>query len=85
MRNRKQNGMIIRIGDNWYARYWERRNVNGEIERKRVTHQLGPVTTRGKRPPADVVTEAERYMSTVNSGTIPAERILTIGDFVVGV
>lgn len=82
MRNRKQNGQIIRIGDRWYVRYWDRRNVGGKIERKRVTHQLGPITTRGKRPPADIVNEAERHMATVNSGTIPAERIITIGDFV---
>lgn len=85
MRNRKQNGTIIRIGDHWYVRYWERRNIGGAIERKRVTHALGPVTSRGKRPPADVVTEAERHMSTVNSGAIPAERIVTISDFVEGV
>lgn len=82
MRNRKQNGQIIRIGDRWYVRYWERRNAGGSVERKRVTHQLGPITTRGKRPPADIVTEAERHMATVNSGTIPAERIVTVGDFV---
>jgi hypothetical protein len=82
MRSRKQKGQIIRIGDRWYLRYWERRNVAGQIERKRVTPQLGPVTTRGKRPPADVVTDAERCMATINSGSIPAERILTVGDFV---
>jgi hypothetical protein len=82
MRNTKQHGQIIRIGDRWYVRYWERRNVGGNIERKRVTHQLGPAVMRGKRPPADVVNEAERHMATVNSGTIPAERIVTVGDFV---
>jgi integrase len=82
MRNRKQNGQIIRIGDRWYVRYWERRNVGGNVERKRVTHQLGPITTRGKRPPADIVKEAERHMATVNGGTIPAERIVTVCDFV---
>jgi integrase len=82
MRSRKQHGQIIRIGDRWYVRYWERRNVGGNVERKRVTHQLGPVATRGKRPPADIVGEAERHMATVNSGTVPAERIVTIGDFV---
>ena len=82
MRNREQNGMIIRIGDNWYVRYWERRNVGGDIERKRVTHQLGPLTTRGKKPPADIVKEAERHMATVNGGAIPPERIITVGDFV---
>jgi len=82
MRNRKQNGTLIRIGDRWYVRYWERRSIGGAVERKRVTHQLGLVTTRGKRPPADIMTEAERHMATVNSGTVPAERIVTIGDFV---
>jgi integrase len=79
---RKQEGQIIRIGDRWYVRYWERRNVGGAVERKRVTHSIGPVTTRGKRPPADIVAEAQRHMATVNSGTIPAERIVTICDFV---
>jgi integrase len=82
MRSRKQKGQIIRIGNRWHARYWERRNVGGTIERKRVTHYIGQVTTRGKRPPADIVSEAERHMATVNSGTVPADRIVTISDFV---
>jgi integrase len=85
MRTRKQQGQIIRIGERWYVRYWERRNIGGTIERKRVTHSIGQVTTRGKRPPADIKTEAERHMATVNSGTVPAERIVTIGDFVTSV
>ena len=37
-----------------------------------VTHALGPVTTRGKRPPAEIVTESERYMATVNTNTSPS-------------
>jgi hypothetical protein len=82
VRNRKQNGQIIRIGDRWYLRYWDRRNIGGTIERKRVTHQLGPVTTRGKHAPADIESEAERHMATVNNGTIPPERVLTFSDFV---
>ena len=82
MRTRKQEGQVIRIGGRWYVRYWERRNIGGTIERKRVTHQLGPVTTRGKRPPADIMAEAERHMATINSGTISADRIVTISDFV---
>jgi integrase len=81
MRSRSQHGLIVRIGNRWYVRYWERRTVSGNIERKRVSHQLGPVTTRGKRPPADIVTEAELHMATVNSGTISAGRIVTISDF----
>lgn len=82
MRSRKQNGTIIRITDRWYVRYWERRNTGKSVERKRITHQLGPVITRGKRPPADIVSEAERHMATVNAGRVPAERITTISDFV---
>ncbi len=81
MRSRKQNGQIVRIGDGWYVRYWERRNTGGTVERKRVTQRLGNVTTRGKRPPADIEKEAERHMATVNGGAVPAERIVTIGDF----
>jgi integrase len=82
MRQRKQNGQIIRIGDRWYVRYWAWRNVDGKLERKRLTHELGPVTTRGKRPPADIKNAAERYMATLNSGAIPAGRIVTLSDFV---
>ena len=82
MRTRKQEGQIIRIGDRWYVRYWERRNIGGTIERKRVTHQLGAVTTRGKNPPAQIKQEAERHMSKVSGTVMPAERILTMGDFV---
>jgi integrase len=82
MRNSKQRGRIVRIGNRWYVRYWERRNIAGTVERKRVSHQLGPVTTRGKKPPADIVTETARYMATINSASIPAERIVTVGDFV---
>ncbi|MDP9159834.1 MAG: hypothetical protein M3O09_06340, partial [Acidobacteriota bacterium] len=85
MRNRKQQGQIVRIGDRWYVRYWERRNIGGTIQRKRVTHLIGEVRSRGKHPHADIKTEAERHMATVNGGTIPAERIATIGDFVEGV
>jgi hypothetical protein len=77
MRNRRQQGQIIRIGNRWYVRYWERRNIGGSVERKRVTHSIGEVMTREKRPPADIKTEAERHISTVNSGTVPAERIVS--------
>jgi integrase len=79
---RKQEGQIIRIGERWYVRYWERRNTGGTIERKRVTHSIGLVATCGKRPPADIKDEAERYMTTVNDCCIPAERVIGFADFV---
>jgi hypothetical protein len=80
--NRQREGQIIRIGNRWYVRYWERRNRGGTVERKRVAHPIGFVTTRGKHPPADVKAEAERYMTTVNHSSIPPNQIITFNDFV---
>jgi hypothetical protein len=85
MRKAKQKGTIIRIGERWYVRYWERRNVGGVIERKRVSHCLGPATTRGKHPPADIKDTAAEHLAIVNRGAIPADRITTVGQFVDGV
>jgi integrase len=78
-----QKGQIVKLkGRHWYVRYWERRNIAGVVTQKRVSHCLGDVTTRGKRPPADIVAAAADPMATVNSGKIPAERITSVGDFV---
>src|SRR5215469_136782 len=77
-----QSGTIVRRSNRWYVRYWERRNISGIIEQKRVSHCLGDVTTRGKRPPADIENAAAEHMATVNRGTIPADRITTVGQFV---
>jgi integrase len=85
VKNRKQKGLYVRIGHRWFVRYWERRNEGGTIQRRRKSHHLGPVTTRGKRPPADIVREAERHMAEVNSGVFVAERIVSVADFVVAV
>ena len=82
MRNRQQHGQVVRIGDRWYVRYWERRNVGGAIERKRVTQFLSEVVTRGKHPPADVKEQATLHMATLSTQAITAERIVTLGDFV---
>jgi integrase len=43
---------------------------------------LGPVISRGKRPPTNIKAEAERHMATISSSAIPAERIVTLSDFV---
>ena len=34
---REQHGTIILRSGKWYVSYWEQRNVNGTVERKRVT------------------------------------------------
>ncbi len=80
-----QKGQIVKISDRWYVRYWERRNIGGLVEQKRVSHCLGAVTTRGKHPPADIRDAAAEHLATVNRCSIPAERITTIGQFVEGV
>lgn len=77
-----QNGTIVRISKRWYVRYWERRNIGGVVEQKRVSHCLGDVTTRGKRPPADIEDAAAEHMARINREAIPADRITTIGQFV---
>jgi len=78
---RQQKGTIVQISNRWFVRFYERRNIGGTIVKKRVSHLLGTVTTRGKRPPADMVDEARKFLGTINSGQLPAERILTIGAF----
>src|SRR3954451_1391208 len=78
---REQQGTIMQIANRWFGRFYESRNIGGTIMRKRVSHQLGAVTTRGKRPPSEIVDEAKKFMININSGQLPAERILTMGDF----
>lgn len=83
---RKQNGQIVRIGNRWCVRYWEHQNIGGAIERKRVTHPLSEVTTRGRKPPADIEEEAATYMATmVNNCSIPPERTISFAAFVTGI
>lgn len=81
-RQRKQAGQIIVINSRWYVRYYERVNIGGVIERRRTTHCLGPVTTRGKTPPQEIVDECERFMATINLSTIPVEQCIGLVDFV---
>lgn len=80
-----QKGQVVRISGRWYVRFREKRNVNGTVEQKRISHCLGPVTTRSKYPPPDIKEAAAEFMASINSGKIPAERITTLGDFIEGV
>jgi integrase len=83
MRNRKQRGCVVRIGENWHVRYWQVTYEHGSEVRKRYSHLIGPVTTRGRKPPADVVDEAERYVSqTVNNCKIKPKHVVGFAEFV---
>ena len=85
MRNRKQDGQIIVINDRWYVRFYSHQNIGGEIQRKRITACLGPVTTRGKYPPSEIQQAAENHMRTINESPIPAERNVSLCDFATNV
>jgi len=76
-----QNGTVVKISGRWYLRYWERRNINGTIEQKRVSHCLGPVNTRGKHPPAAVADLARDYMQKMDASKIKPEQTVTLVDF----
>ena len=81
---REQHGTIILRSGKWYVSYWQERNVNGTVERKRVTHYLGEKTTRVSIAPADIEDACKRLMATVNANTcaVKPEHVLTIVDFV---
>jgi integrase len=85
MQRRKQNGSITSFNSKWYLRFWQTLTIDGALTRKRATVYLGPVTTRGKKPPDAIVKAAEDHMRTVGDCTIPVERIIGFGDFVVDI
>lgn len=79
---KKQKGTIVAISGRWFLRYYERRNVNGELVSKRPSTCLGPFTTRGKNPPADIVKAAEEFMMKVNYNHVKPEKNMSFRDFV---
>ncbi len=79
---REQQGSIVRIGDHWFVRYWAKRNISGTLVRKRLGHELGPVTTRGKHPPDEVRKAARLYMATLATSTLPETNAVTVAYFV---
>jgi integrase len=82
---KRQQGLIVKIGKFWFVRYWERRMVTGAVVRQRVSHKLGPVTTKGKNPPANIVAASAQHMVSVHTAGLAPEQIVTVVDFVEGV
>jgi integrase len=86
MNKRKQNGTIVAFSGRWYLRYYEPRLIDGVLVRKRVSHVLGPVTTRGKTPPQEIKDEAELHMLTFRKSELSGEPSvaagMTVTDFV---
>ena len=67
---RKQNGTIVAFSGRWYVRYYKQKLIDGRLVRKRVSHLLGTVTTRGKTPPEKIREEGEKHMLTVRQGEL---------------
>ena len=81
-RKRQQNGSIFKARGNWYVRYFEDRVVDGQLRHDRIARQIGPVTTRGKRPPRKIEDEAREIVAAATVTNANPERVLTIGEFV---
>jgi len=79
---RRQNGCILAHGDHWYLKFYEDRNVEGVITRRRVCKQIAEKTTRGKTPPENVLREAERVMNRVNNCAVEAQNVVSVVHFV---
>ncbi|MGA2690206.1 MAG: hypothetical protein ABSE85_19260 [Candidatus Korobacteraceae bacterium] len=81
-RKRQQTGYIFQARGNWYVRYFEDRVADGKLRHDRIAKQIGPVTTRGKRPPRKIEDEARDIVAAAMVTNANPERVLTIGDFV---
>ena len=81
-RKRQQNGNVFQARGNWYVRYFEDRVIDGQLRHDRIARQIGPVTTRGKRPPREIENEAREIVAAATATNTNPERVLTIGEFV---
>ena len=54
----------------------------GQLRHDRIAKQIGPVTTRGKHAPQNILDEAQRIVSQARVTNATPERVLTLGEFV---
>ena len=81
-KKRQQTGSIFKARGNWYVRYFQDRVVDGKLRHDRIAKQIGPVTSRGKRPPRKIEDEARELVTAATVTNANPERVLTIGEFV---
>ena len=79
---RQQTGYIFQARGHWYVRYFEDRMLDGQLRHDRIAKQIGPVTTRGKRPPRQIEEEARQIVAAANVTNATPERVLTMEEFV---
>jgi integrase len=80
-RHRQQKGSIHQDKKIWYVRYFVDRVVDGELRHVRIAKQLGEVTTRGKKPPREILEKARAIVAAATVNNANPEKVLTLGDF----
>lgn len=78
-RRREQKVTIYAKSGAWYVRYSDFRVVDGKLERKRLSHQLGSTTEMTKRKARE---EAQRFLSSINRPVLQPETAVTLVAFV---
>ena len=76
---REQKGTIYRKCGVWYLRYSDFRVIDGQLERKRLAKQLGPVAEMTKQKARD---EARLFLAAINTPTLQPESAVTLVQFV---
>ena|SRR5215831_16302708 len=77
-RRREQGGTLFKKSGCWYVKYNDFRVVDGQLQRKRLSKQLGPAEMTKQR----ARDEAKRFLATINSPTLLPENAVKLTAFV---
>jgi hypothetical protein len=80
-----QAGYVFRKGNSWFVRYRESLVEGGKVVRKQSCRKLcdvAPEHTRLKKPPEEVLEQAEEFLTPINDEKLPAGKNVTLGEFV---
>lgn len=78
-RRREQRGTVYAKSGVWYVRYSDHRVIDGQLERKRLSKQLGAVADMTKK---QARTEAKGFLAKINAPTLTPETAVTFTAFV---
>jgi integrase len=82
-RRRSKSGTIIRHRGWWVLRYRERAITDGELRIVQRARKLGPIgNSKCKKPPKQIVDEAEQVRAELASHPTSPDRTTRLGDFV---
>lgn len=78
-RRREQQGTVYAKSGMWYVRYSDFRVTDGQLERKRLSKQLGAIDEMTKK---QARAEARNFLAKVNTSLLPPENAVTFTSFV---